>query len=152
MDELDMMGRGLERGLARFQNPWTPVFSPWGPLAGWLPRIPHEGSPSVEVSEENDELVVRVEFAGVKPEDLKVWVKEDTVTVAGERRAQHREQREGGYFRSERHYGMFQRTIPLPMSVDVDRARATFEHGVLEIRAPKRDTQESRFGRRLPIQ
>lgn len=106
----------------------------------------------MEVAEEGEDLVVRVELPGVKPEELNVWINDNSVTVAGERRAQRREEGNGGYFRTEHRYGMFQRTVPLPLAVDPDKAQARFEHGVLEIRAPKRDIQDSRYGRRLVIQ
>jgi len=64
-----------------------------------------------------------------------------------ERRVQNQ-----GYFRTERHYGRFRRTVPLPVAVNTDQAGARFEHGVLEVRAPKRSPLQGPHGRRLQIQ
>ena len=133
----------------RFPSLWPAFYSPWQVFSEFLPRQ-WRGGPSVEVSEEGDDLVVRVEAPGVKPEDLNVWITEDSVTVEGERRSQRRSEHRG-YYHSERQYGAFRRTIPLPVRVNADLAEARYQHGVLEVRAPKHSPHESRHGRRLPV-
>ena len=82
-------------------------------------------------------------------DDVKVEVTEDAVTVQGERRREHEEER-GGVYRSERSYGSFYRVIPLPDGAIPDQAKATFKDGVLEIRMPAPPDQVTR-GRRLDI-
>lgn len=144
--------RGLARGdegLSRLEGIWPAIYSPWHLFSEFFPRE-RRGTPSVEVAEEGDDLVVRVEAPGVKPEDLNVWINDDALTVEGERREQ-RQVEHRGYYRSERQYGSFRRTIPLPVQVNAELANARFEHGVLEVRAPKRSPQNGRYGRRLPI-
>ena len=80
---------------------------------------------------------------------MKVEVTEDAVTIQGERRREHEEER-GGVYRSERSYGSFYRAIPLPEGAMTDQAKATFKDGVLEIRMPAPPEQVTR-GRRLEI-
>src|SRR5690606_15614070 len=92
----------------RFPSLWPAFYSPWQVFSEFLPRQ-WRGGPSVEVSAEGDDLVVRVEAPGVKPEDLNVWITEDSVTVEGERRSQRRSEHRG-YYHSERQYGAFRRT------------------------------------------
>lgn len=136
VDVFDDASRRNETGLSRYEGIWPAIYSPWQLLSEFFPRE-RRNVPSVEVSEEDNDVVVRVEVPGVKPEDLNVWINEDSVTVEGERRDERRVQNQG-YFRTERHYGRFRRTVPLPVAVNTDQAGARFEHGVLEVRAPKR--------------
>jgi len=153
-DTFDDADRRGERDVAdgdapRFPSLWPTFYSPWHVFSEFFPRE-WRGVPSVEVSEEGDHLVVRVEAPGVKPEDLNVWINEDSVTVEGERRS-HRRAEHRGYYRSERQYGAFRRTIPLPVKVNAELAEARFEHGVLEVRAPKRSPHEGHHGRRPTV-
>jgi HSP20 family protein len=106
-------------------------------------------SPVVEVFERGDKLVVRAEIPGVTKEDIDVDIADDVLTIEGERR-QESEDRGEGYYRNERSYGRFFRSIPLPEGVDADKAEAQFRDGVLEVSlpAPKR---EQRRGRKLSI-
>jgi HSP20 family protein len=106
-------------------------------------------SPQVEMFERKGKLVVRADLPGLTREDVKVELDDDAITIRGERRREHEENREG-YYRSERSYGSFYRTIPLPEGVNGEAAKATFRDGVLEIEmeAPK---QKNR-GRRLDIE
>jgi HSP20 family protein len=75
---------------------------------------------------------VTADLPGVKKEDVSVEVGEDAITLQGQRR-QEQTSREQGYYRSERSYGSFYRTIPLPEGADPSTASATFRDGVLEI-------------------
>jgi HSP20 family protein len=89
-------------------------------------------SPPVEVLQRDGNLVVRADLPGLDPEDVRVEVDDEAITIAGERRARQEEKREG-YFVSERSYGSFVRQIPLPRGVDRNNVEATFENGVLEV-------------------
>jgi HSP20 family protein len=81
-------------------------------------------------------------------DDVNVEINDDAITISGERQNENEEKREG-YYRSERSYGSFFRTIPLPQGVNADDANATFNNGVLEItmKAPQLQSR----GRRLEI-
>jgi HSP20 family protein len=105
-------------------------------------------SPQVEMFEREGKLVVRADLPGMTRDDVKVDLDDDRITIQGERRSEHEENREG-YYRSERSYGSFHRTIPLPEGANGENARATFRNGVLEIEmeVPKR-----RSARRIEIE
>jgi HSP20 family protein len=105
-------------------------------------------SPQTEIFERGNELVVRADLPGLKKDDIDVDLEEDRITIRGERKSEHEENREGIY-RSERSYGSFYRTIPLPQGVDGDKAKADFHDGVLEITMPKPETKPR--GRKIEI-
>jgi len=106
-------------------------------------------TPDIETFQRGDEFIVRADLPGLRREDVNVHVTEDTLRIEGERRDEREERREG-FFRSERTYGTFCRVIPLPDGAITDSARATFQHGVLEIvmHVPPREVSR---GRRLEI-
>ena len=105
--------------------------------------------PAIEVSEQNGQLQVHAELPGVKPEDVKVEVTNDSLVLHGERKSEH-EHKIGGAYRSERRYGEFYREIPLPQGVNPDDAKAQFRNGVLEITLPIPEQASNR--RQIPIQ
>lgn len=98
--------------------------------------------PQIEMFREGEKLVVRADLPGMKEQDIRVEIQGDLLTIAGERR-QEREDRREGWYSSERSYGSFQRIVQLPLGVNSDNADATFENGVLEVRlaAPSTSTQ-----------
>jgi HSP20 family protein len=132
-DEMDRMFDDLGLGFGR-------AGSTTG-LMRWTPQI--------EVSQHNNELFVRADLPGLNKDDVKVDVTEDAITIQGERRHEHEEERQGVY-RSERSYGHFYRVIPVPEGAKTDQAKASFKDGVLEITMPAPSEQVAR-GRRLEI-
>lgn len=107
----------------------------------WLER--QAGAhPSVEVAERADHVLVRADLPGVKPEDVEVRVTRDAVSLRGETKAETRDERDG-YFHTERRYGGFYRTVPLPVPVHAAGATAHYRHGVLEITIPKANDDEA---------
>jgi len=100
-------------------------------------RLPgSEWSPSVDVFEFRDRLVVVAEVPGLPPESLRVVFRERDLVLAGERRA--RRAGVGATFLClERPHGRFERTIPLDVPVDVGRARATVAGGLLTVTLPR---------------
>jgi HSP20 family protein len=107
-------------------------------MIGRYPRERAEGfwAPAIDVEETNDAMVLRAEIPGMSKEDIKVTVADDTVTISGERRHEA-EQRGKTFHRVERVYGSFQRTIVMPVSIQGDRAVASYKAGVLELVLPK---------------
>jgi HSP20 family protein len=107
-------------------------------------------SPQVEIFERDGKLVVRADLPGLKKEDFKVEVVNDTLIIQGKREQAQEEERDG-FYRSERSYGTFQRAIPLPEGANIEQASAKFQDGVLEITmpAPQRVQQQ---GRQIQIQ
>lgn len=104
-----------------------------------------EFSPRVDVSETDDTVEVTAELPGVDEKDVTVEMDDSSVTVRGEKK-EEREQKGKNWFRREQSYGTFQRVIPLPASVDREKAKAKFRKGVLSISLPKRE--EDRPSRR----
>jgi len=91
--------------------------------------------PAIEVQEKDGKLRVSAELPGVKKEDIKVNVTADALTVEGERKHEKEEKREG-YYHSERSYGKFFRSIPLPEGANTDQCSAQFNNGILEVTIP----------------
>ena len=117
--------------------PW-PEREDWGRIMEWPQRVWAQmmrDVPSIEVADEGDALLIRVEVPGVDPNDLDVELTPQHLTVRGEIR-QSTQSGDQGVYHSERRYGRFQRTIPLPSAVDPDSAEATYRHGLLEVRLP----------------
>jgi HSP20 family protein len=106
-------------------------------------------APQIDVFQRNNELVVKADLPGLKKDEVKIDVTDDAITIQGERRSEHEEEREGVY-RSERSYGSFYRVVPVPEGAITDQAKATFNNGVLEITMPAPPEQVTR-GRRLEI-
>ena len=103
--------------------------------------------PHIDVQQRGNELVVKADLPGLRPEDINVAVDRGVLTISGERRQEEREEREG-FIRSEVRYGTFYRTIPLPDGADEERVAATFRNGVLEITIPVSERQQ---GRRIQV-
>ncbi|WP_437810989.1 Hsp20/alpha crystallin family protein [Sorangium sp. So ce1078] len=89
-------------------------------------------APHIEVGERNGQLVVKADIPGVTKDDIRVELRDDALIIEGERRQEQQEQREGVSY-SERSYGSFMRSIPLPEGVQADDVDARFENGVLEV-------------------
>jgi HSP20 family protein len=106
-------------------------------------------SPVVEVKEKDGKLLMIAELPGLKIEDVKVHIDGDTLIVEGERKQEKQEKREG-YYRSERSYGKFYRSILLPDGAEADQAAAQFNNGVLEVTVPIPEVKEKR--QEVPIQ
>jgi HSP20 family protein len=96
----------------------------------------------LDVTETEDEFVVKASVPGVKPEDVQITVQGDTLTIRGECRSEEEKTGERWHLR-ERHFGSFQRSVSLPAPVDSDKAQASHEHGVLTLTLPK--TEEAKL-------
>jgi HSP20 family protein len=103
--------------------------------------------PPVDLVEAEDHFVLKADLPGLAEGDVNIEVQDGTLTISGERRAEH-EQREKGWYRIERSFGSFSRSLSLPDGVDPDRIQASFSYGVLEVRIPK---PEERKPRRIAI-
>ena len=106
-------------------------------------------SPAIEAFHRGNEFIVRVDAPGMSRQDVQVEVGDDTVTIHGERRQDRQEERDGTFW-TERSYGSFTRTIPLPPGAITDSAKASFNNGVLEV-VMEAPSAETRRGRRLDI-
>jgi HSP20 family protein len=103
--------------------------------------------PPMDLVEAEDHFVLKADLPGLTEGDVSIEVQDGALTISGERKAEH-EQREKGWYRIERSFGSFSRSMTLPDGVDPDRIEASFSHGVLEVRIPK---PEARQPRRISI-
>jgi len=120
-----------------------------GGLQGSRGRDGAAWSPTVEVREKDNNLIVCADLPGIEPKDVTVEVEDGSLVIRGERRREHTEQREG-FHRTERSYGSFYRSIPLPENAKLDDAKADFRNGVLEIKVPVEQAKSNR--KSIPIE
>jgi HSP20 family protein len=99
-----------------------------GTMRRWLPPM--------DLIETPDHYVLRADLPGLSDGDVNVQLEANVLTISGERKAEHQGQHEG-YYRLERAFGAFSRSLTLPDGVDPDGIQAHFDRGVLEIRVPK---------------
>ena len=106
-------------------------------------------TPALELTEKGDAYRLSVELPGVDESDVELSIRDGALSLCGEKRAEV-EQEQGGVHRTERRYGRFERTLPLPADVDEERVEARFTRGVLHVTLPKRPDSQTR-SRRIPV-
>lgn len=92
--------------------------------------------PPVDVVEDKDHVRVSAELPGIRPEDVKIQLENNVLTMRGEKLQQQRNEGERAQ-RFERVYGAFERSFTVPNTVDAEKITATYEHGVLTVSLPK---------------
>jgi HSP20 family protein len=129
------------RELAALQN----EMGRWmGQLAGTMTPGNGQSStwlPSVDAWETEDELVLVFDLPGIPEDDITVELEDNVLTVSGERQ-RTAERSSERFYRFERRYGTFSRSVTLPAGVKEDEIEASYEDGVLEIRVPKPEEQK----------
>lgn len=109
-----------------------------------FPRFPSSGmeelrgqfAPTIDVKEEEKVIEITAELPGMDENDIDVSLTNDALVIKGEKK-EEKEEKDKGYWYSERRYGSFQRVIPVPEAIDRDKTEASFKKGVLSIRIPK---------------
>jgi HSP20 family protein len=104
-------------------------------------------APAMDLVERDDHLVLKADLPGLSEDDVRIEVQDRVLTISGDRKTEHEDKREG-YYRMERAFGSFARSVTLPDGIDADRIDASFDKGVLEVRIPK---PEERKPRRIEI-
>ena len=102
-------------------------------LSGWTPAL--------DVYEEKDHFIVKAELPGLKKEDIEVSFHDGGLSISGERKSETKHE-DAEVYPAERFFGRFQRTVTLPTPVAVDKARASYQDGVLTVTLPK--TEEAK--------
>ena len=97
----------------------------------------------LDISREDDSLVVRASVPGIKPEDLEVTIEDGRMTIEG-KTAVESDESQGGYAIRERRTGSFYRAIRLPETVDAEGAESVYENGVLTVTLPKQASRKAR--------
>ena len=106
-----------------------------GTLRRWMPAM--------DLLETGDSFVLRADLPGMGEEDVNIELEDSTLTITGERKAEH-ETKDEGYYRVERAFGSFSRSLTLPKGVDPEAVAASFDRGVLEVRIPKPEQRKPR--------
>ena len=117
----------------------TPTQSNGGTMRRWMPAM--------DLVEAESHFVLTADLPGLSEEDVNIEVEERVLTISGERKAEHTENKDG-YHRVERAFGSFSRSLTLPEGVNAEAVSASFDRGVLEVRIPK---PEQRKPRRVAI-
>jgi HSP20 family protein len=137
----------MERRFAEMERMFDDLFrrplSLLSPRRWTAPDLAAAGeiSPLIDVFEEGDDVVVKVELPGMKKEDISVDFSDGTVEKIEQK----------NYHMIERAYGSFTRSIRMPVQVQADKTKATFKEGILEIRVPKTEEAKKKE-RKIPIQ
>jgi len=122
-DELDRL----------FESPWTELARTSQLLSGWTPAL--------DVHEDKDNFIVHAELPGMKREEIDVSLHDGALSISGERKTEEKHE-EAEAYRTERFFGKFQRTVPLPAPVAADKVKAQYKDGVLTVTLPK--TEEAK--------
>jgi HSP20 family protein len=119
------MNQMFDVSLAR--NPLSDVFSSGGQ---WMP--------SIDLCENKDSIIVKADLPGMRREEIELSIQEDHLILKGEKKKDS-EVKEENYYKAERFFGSFVRTIPLPSAVDSGKADAKYQDGVLTVTLPKKE-------------
>ncbi len=99
--------------------------------------------PALDIEEKKADLMITVELPGMKKEDIKVTMHGDVLTISGERKFE-KEEKDTHFHRIERSYGKFQRSIKLPVEVNIDKIEAKYKDGILHIKLPKSEKAKTK--------
>ena len=99
--------------------------------------------PAMDLVETDGAFVLKADLPGLSESDVNIEVEENVLTISGERKSEHQD-RKAGYYRVERSYGSFRRSLTLPEGVEAEAVKATFANGVLEVTVPKPAQQAPR--------
>ncbi len=129
-------------GLALFEDTLNRFFSEPTAARPWCP--------AVDISENENALVLSADIPGVRMEEIEIKLEHGTLTLSGAREFQKQDEK-GGYHRIERSYGKFQRAFSLPDTVDAEKVEAAFDNGVLTITLPKKEVAKPRTIKVAPV-
>jgi HSP20 family protein len=104
-------------------------------------------TPAMDLVEAEDHFLLKADLPGLREDDVNIEISDNTLVISGERKAEH-EAHERGWYRVERAFGRFNRSLTLPDGIDADAVSAEVDHGVLTVRIPK---PEQRKPRRVEI-
>jgi HSP20 family protein len=126
--------------MEQFQNRIEKIIRNWGALPeSREPLTTTEWVPSVDITEDDNEYLVKAELPEVKKEDVKVTLEDGTLSITGERKIE-KEEKSKKYHRIERAYGSFERSFTLPGDADAAKVSSEFKDGVLKVHLPKNPT------------
>ncbi|RMD94812.1 MAG: Hsp20/alpha crystallin family protein [Calditrichaeota bacterium] len=134
---------------------WNPIRSIWSP-SSWIDEFFNEPlfdmeeilptrtvtfEPRIDVQESDKEYIISAELPGLDKKDFKLTLRDNNLVLEGEKKYE-REQKDGGFYRSERAYGSFRRAFRLSDDVDKNNIKADYKNGVLTIHLPKTEAAQ----------
>lgn len=127
---------------------WTPMWDPFEEMNSFFKGFPVPKQvtgfvPSLDIYQDKDNVIVEAPLAGVKPEEVKISIENDVLTIEGKTEKKS-EVDEKNYYRKEVSYGSFHRSVALPTAVNGDKAKAEYEDGVLKITVPKEERAKAK--------
>ncbi|MEO8648427.1 MAG: Hsp20/alpha crystallin family protein [Acidobacteriota bacterium] len=132
------------RELRSLQDEMTRLFTGTMPGSFGREEMAHGGwSPSVDIFEDKEHLILEAELPGMDRDDFEISVENNILTLHGERKLENKTEGDN-YHRVERSYGSFTRSFTLPQNVTSERATADYENGVLRVSLPKREETKAR--------
>jgi len=144
----DEMNHLFDEFFTGFERRAPMLFRSYEP--GWLlGRMRGELLPAVDVAEDDKEVKLTAELPGMKEDDVEVVLRDDMLTVKGEKKSERKEDKEN-YHLTERRYGSFERTFRLPEAAMPDKISASFEDGILTVTVPK-TTEPKKEGRKIKV-
>lgn len=135
--------------------PWNPFREVDRDMINFMENTPFgffgkSTAPKVDVYENDDKIVVKAEIPGVSKEDLNIYVNENSIRLSGQTKKE-KDFRDENAYHSERYFGSFSRTVPLPVEVKSEMATASYKDGILSISVPKAEPNKNK-GRKIDIQ
>lgn len=128
-----LWGRSATDTLARLQDEVERLME--APFANSGTQFFNVWAPALDVYEDKENLIVKLEVPGMKKEDFEISLNEGVLSISGERRLEKANQKAPGYL-AERFEGRFQRSVTLPKHVQADKVRASYKDGVLAVWLP----------------
>jgi HSP20 family protein len=129
--------------MKRFSEEFDRMFGPYVP-----PAEMELWAPALEIKHKEGNFIVVAELPGIAKEDIKVEVIEESLVIEGEKKKVKEEKGEG-YYRTERCYGKFYRSVPLPKGAKTDQVKAELNNGILKVVIPAPETKPAL--REVPI-
>ena len=149
--EADSTGSGVVRFHADVDRLFDDFLRSPLKIDSWFTPVIGAGvrwTPTLDISETDKEITVRAEIPGVDKNELDISIADDVLTISGEKK-EETEEEDGKFYRTERRFGSFRRSVALPASVNSEKVKAEYEAGVVTVRLPK---AEETATRRIPVE
>lgn len=129
----------IEDMFDRYLNQFFRDFFPKRMARGELARV--EWTPAIDIVDKGTHFLLRSELPGLKREDISISVTTDSIDISGETKRSEEEKKEN-YYKCERYYGSFSRSLQIPADVVPDKVEASLKDGILEVKLPKKEVKK----------
>ena len=142
----NMILRNPENPFLAFQKDIDEVFDNFFPFKSARPSTLFESkwTPRIDVEEDSGRIHIKAELPGVNESDLNVTITGNVLTIAGEKKEEQKEEKDGRFIISERFFGSFSRSLTLTADVEADKIKADFKGGVLNVEIPLKESNQTK--------